>query len=267
MRLAIDHFIECRGISRQFGFGRIEVGSNHMIGTVRRYLLECREAIDDLRTSVDMAVRVGNLRTEMVARTILGETLVDAGDLQAAYDQLSSALALADTMGNRRYSAYIYYELGRALWNDPDRQLEAQQILMKALAIGRETGLNFVGPRTLAALAMATSSPFRFLEEGEAILRSGCLAHNALWFYRDAIEACLGAAAWHRADHYANELRRYTNEEPLPWADLFIARGRALAALGRGQRDAAIAGELRRIEEQASRVGIRLTRPASLHPT
>jgi tetratricopeptide (TPR) repeat protein len=49
-------------------------------------LLECHEAVDDLWTAVQMAVRVGNLRTEMVARTILGELLTDAGDFQGAYD-------------------------------------------------------------------------------------------------------------------------------------------------------------------------------------
>ena len=55
MRLSIEHFLRCRSLCTQLGFGRIEVGSMHMIGTVRRYLLECREAIDDLQTAVDMA--------------------------------------------------------------------------------------------------------------------------------------------------------------------------------------------------------------------
>jgi class 3 adenylate cyclase/tetratricopeptide (TPR) repeat protein len=257
MRLAIEHFVQCQSLCRRMGFGRVEVGSTHMIGTVRRYLFECREAVGDLRAAVDLAAKVGNLRTEMVARTILGELLVDAGDLTAAYDAFSGALMIADTISNRRYSAYILYELGRALWNDTGRRAEAQQVLADALALSRETGLSFVGPRILAALAMAGApSPFDLLAEGEAIIRSGCLAHNALWFYRDAIETSLGMAAWDLAERYTDELQLYTRPEPLPWADFFIDRGRALVALGRGQTNGAVEREIQRLRNEAVRVGI-----------
>jgi hypothetical protein len=212
-----------------------------------------------------MAKQVGNLRTEMVASTILGELLVDAGDLKAAYELFSGALAIADTIGNRRYRAYILYEFGRALWNDPERHTEAQEVLTQSLAICRETGLSFIGPRTLAALA-ATGSPtaFALLDEGEAVIGAGCLAHNALWFYRDAIETCLGAAAWERAERYADEFKLYTSAEPLPWADFFIERGRALAALGRGERDGGTTNDLRHLQEQATRLGLRVRMPAGV---
>jgi tetratricopeptide (TPR) repeat protein len=258
MRLAIEQFRQCQGLCRQFGFGRIEVGSIHMIGTVRRYLLECIEAVQDLQAAVDMAVRVGNLRTEMVARTILGELLVDAGDLRAACESLSAAGRIADTLGNRRYRAYIGYEFGRALWHDADRRSEARPTLIDALALSRETSVSFVGPRILAALAMTgVPSAFDLLDEGEAILRAGCLAHNALWFYRDAIEASLGASAWDKAERYCDELTSYTSAEPLPWAEFFIDRGHALAAWGRGERSAPVAAELNRLRDEAARVGFR----------
>ena len=48
MRLALDHFRRCRALCQEHGFGRVEVGSTHMIGAVRRYLLECREALEDV---------------------------------------------------------------------------------------------------------------------------------------------------------------------------------------------------------------------------
>jgi tetratricopeptide (TPR) repeat protein len=263
MRSAIKHFRQCQSLCRSLGFGRIEVGSTHMIGTVRRYLFECREAIADLRSAVELAVKVGNLRTEMIARTILGELLVDAGDPTAAYDAFSGALAIAETLGNRRYRAYILYEFGRALWHDANRRAEAQPVLADALALSRETDPSFVGPRILAALAMAGAPfPFDLLDEGEALIHVGCLAHNTLWFYRDAIETCLGAAAWDRAERYADELKLYTSREPLPWANFFIDRGRALAALGRGQRTAAVEREFRRLHGEAARVGLRVSLPA-----
>jgi class 3 adenylate cyclase/tetratricopeptide (TPR) repeat protein len=263
MRSAMEHFIECQNLCRRLGLGRIEAGSTHMIGSVRRYLFECREAIADLRSAVEMAVRVGNLRTEMTARTIFGELLLEAGDAKAAYNSFSAALAIAETLGNQRYRALILYEIGRAFWHEADRRAEAQPVLADALALSRETDPSFAGPRIVAALAMAGApSRFDLLDEGEALLHAGCLAHNTLWFYRDAIEASLDAAAWDRAERYADELELFTSPEPLQWADFFIDRGRALVAWGRGQRTAAIGSEFGRLHGEAVRVGLRMVLPA-----
>ena len=55
------------------------------------------------------------------------------------------------------------------------------------------------------------------------------------------------------------ELEHYTRSEPLPFADFYIARGRALAACGRGQSDMAeLAAELERIHDEGERLGIRV---------
>ena len=51
------------------------------------------------------------------------------------------------------------------------------------------------------------------------------------------------------------ELEHYTRSEALPFADFYIARGRALAACGRGQSDMA---ELERIHDEGERLGIRV---------
>ncbi|HEX9583112.1 MAG TPA: hypothetical protein VGB36_01245, partial [Gammaproteobacteria bacterium] len=54
----------------------------------------------------------------------------------------------------------------------------------------------------------------------------------------------------------------YTRDEPLPWTDFFIARGRALAAFGRGRRDEVTMQALRRLHDQAARTGLRVALPA-----
>ena len=116
----------------------------------------------------------------------------------------------------------------------------------------------------LSALAVATDDPAtreRALSEGEAILLSGCPSHNYLFFYRDAIEACLAVGAWDEAERYAAALQDYTRPEPLPWADFVIARGCALAKWGRGQREADTAAELRRLAAEAESVGLRVGLP------
>ncbi|MBV9568631.1 MAG: tetratricopeptide repeat protein, partial [Hyphomicrobiales bacterium] len=130
MRRAIDHFGRCRTLCRERGFGRIEVGSTHMLGALRRYMLEGDEALEKLRDCVAMAERVGNFRTQMVALNILGEILVDAVQPSEARQVLTKALELAETFDNTRYRAYVLYELGRAHYYAGD---DAQATLEQAL--------------------------------------------------------------------------------------------------------------------------------------
>jgi hypothetical protein len=94
------------------------------------------------------------------------------------------------------------------------------------------------------------------LAEGEESLRSGAVSHNHFWFYRDAIQVSLNIGDWESVERYAVAMEDYTRPEPLPWCDLFIARGRALAAFGQGQRDDRVLAEIGRLREAAERAGI-----------
>ncbi len=58
-------------------------------------------------------------------------------------------------------------------------------------------------------------------------------------------------------ERYAEALKAFTSIEPLPRTDFFIARGRALAAFGRGIRDDATMQELQRLRGEAERVGFK----------
>ncbi len=49
---------------------------------------------------------------------------------------------------------------------------------------------------------------------------------------------------------------------PAPWSDFWIARGRALVAFGRGKRDGETVNELKRLRDEADRVGLRSALPA-----
>jgi len=48
----------------------------------------------------------------------------------------------------------------------------------------------------------------------------------------------------------------------LPWSSFFVARGRALAACGRGRCDAALMTELIHLAEQGERFGLRIALPS-----
>ena len=100
------------------------------------------------------------------------------------------------------------------------------------------------------------------MEEAKGVLRAGCVGHNHFWFNRDAIETCLGIGDWDGADRHAAALEDYARPEPLPWSDFFVARGRALAAHGRGERGEAALGELERLRDEANGVGLKAAVPA-----
>lgn len=88
------------------------------------------------------------------------------------------------------------------------------------------------------------------------------MGESILFFYRFAIEACLDAEEWHDVERYAHALEDYTRVEPLSWSDFFIARGRALAAFGRGERDASTMRKLQRLHDEAERGGLKTALPA-----
>jgi hypothetical protein len=48
----------------------------------------------------------------------------------------------------------------------------------------------------------------------------------------------------------------------LPWSDFVVARGRALAAFGRGGRDAALMAELSRLRDEGTHLGFLIALPA-----
>jgi hypothetical protein len=76
------------------------------------------------------------------------------------------------------------------------------------------------------------------------------------------MDACLRSGDWDEVERYAAALEDYTRPEPLPSSDLFIARGRALAVFGRGNRDDATMQELKRLRDEAERVGLKTALPA-----
>ena len=99
------------------------------------------------------------------------------------------------------------------------------------------------------------------LKEAEDILHAGCVSHNHFWFCREAIDICVETGAWNEVEHFAAALEDYTRLEPLPFSDFYIARGRALAAFGRGARDGKTISELQRLRDNALEIGLKSQLP------
>jgi hypothetical protein len=73
--------------------------------------------------------------------------------------------------------------------------------------------------------------------------------------------AMLAAGDWPRFEHYASALADYTRDEPLPYADYHLAMFRALAAQAQGKRDDELKAELRRLRDEAARIGMKPVLP------
>jgi hypothetical protein len=129
------------------------------------------------------------------------------------------------------------------------------------MAIGRETGINFHGPRLFALNAVLQTDPEecrQSLAEGAALVAVGANAHNVLWFHRDAIDACLNVGDIDEARVHSQALLDFTVEEKLPWAEFFATRGQVLAECAEGKGEAAA---LANAVEQGRQLGLLIALP------
>ena len=265
MSSAHARFSGCVEVCREHGFGRIEVANAPMVGITRFFArAEVRAALADTLAAAQAARRVGHQRGEMVAHMIAAEMHANLGELAAAKVQIGEVAALAERLGSKRFES-LHLNCHAKVLRAEGRRAEALSLLERSLAIARETSLGFSGPSVLGALALTTDDAQvrqDAIAEGERLLQAGSVAHNHFRFYRDAIDACLRAEQWDEAERLTGALEDFTRPEPLAWTEFYIDRGRALAAWGRGPKDAAIRARLEQLVGEARRVGLLLALPA-----
>jgi class 3 adenylate cyclase/tetratricopeptide (TPR) repeat protein len=261
---AYDRFRQCVELCERHGFGRIEVANRPMMAFTQWFAGDTRGALAVAHTAIARAARVGHRRAEMIghhAAFFCRHALMDFG---AAFRHAEAALTLAQQLGARRFEteALVFLaELHRLAGRRPEALAKAEE----AVKISGETSPAFLGPFALGALALASDDPIgrqAALEKGEELLRAGAVSHNHLLFPRDAIEVYLEAGNWDGVEHSAASLEQYTRSEPLPFADFYVARGRALAAFRRGQCDMVeLAAVLERVRDEGERLGIPVALP------
>ncbi|NIP48170.1 MAG: AAA family ATPase [Gammaproteobacteria bacterium] len=253
MITAERHFDSCVKICQAHGFEQVEVAYLAMRGIARFYELRYEECIADAMSSAAHARRIHNLRAEAVATQVICYWGTDMDRFDEALEASLRSMELCRRLGSVNLGASAQAHHGKLL-TEMGRREEGLLALREAYESARKSGLIFVGPTILGYLAASTDDPderARALREGEQMLETNSLSHNYLRFYRFAIETSLESRDWDNAERYAAALEEFTREEPLPWADLIIERGRALAAHGRGDRSTATHGTLARLLEQA----------------
>jgi tetratricopeptide (TPR) repeat protein len=235
-----------------------------MAAITRIYTCDVAGALAEALEALAAADRVGHQRAAAIACHALCFCTISRRDLARAEEYAERALDLARHLGARRFESEALGFLGDTRWQAGDRA-EGVALLREAVTISRESGIAFIGPILLGTLARISDDPAErraALAEAEALLAAGSISHNYLWFYHDAIETARLAGEWREVERYAAALESYTRAEPLPWAEFHAARGRALAAFGRGARDAATLAELQRLRALAERHGLELMLPA-----
>jgi len=264
MRTAFDQFRRCVELSREHGFADVEAANLHMVGWCRIYLNELREAVADGMAAAEAAAKIRHRRAEMLGRLLAGFVGMDLGEFVLAKLQLDLALDLARKLGAGNFEAEALAHQAHALCLE-GLHAEARGYAEEALTITRRSGMTFIGPYVLAVFARTTDDPSvrqGALKEAEDILHAGCVSHNHFWFCREAIDICVETGAWNEIERLATALEDYTRDQPLPLSDFYIARGRALAAYGRGERDDKIIAELQRLRDQALEIGLKSHLPA-----
>ena len=261
---AHDRLSACVELCRRHGFGRIEVANLAQIAHTMLYFRPQDEVVAAAEAATEAAARVGHLRAELNARVAAVFALFNLAEVGRAWSRSSGRKPSSAASAPGASRPVCLRCLGRvALQRRPARRGRVSCCARRS-SVCRRTGITFEGPRALSALALAVADPAErraLLAEGEAIIRGGCVGHNPLFFYPDAIEVCLELGEPGEAERHAAALEDYTRPEPLPWADFYIARGRALADLGRGLRDTGLLATLRRLRDEAGRLGLRVAEP------
>jgi tetratricopeptide (TPR) repeat protein len=254
----------CVELASLHGLGRIKVANRSQMAHAALYFRPVREALGEGLAAASAAAEVGHLRAEINARVANVFALITMVDLNRLRAEVGLVLDLVQRLGARRFLQSSLPYLGKAALLEGNRP-EAVRILRETLEVAHQTGITFSGPAILGPLALALndlSEQRQMLAQGEALMRKGCVAHNQLRFYPDAIDVALELGDWDEAERYAAALEDFAHGEPLPWSDFFVARGRALAAFGRGCVDESTKAELERLAAEARRLGYRIALPA-----
>ncbi|MBT5861095.1 MAG: AAA family ATPase, partial [Alphaproteobacteria bacterium] len=258
MKTSLEHFVRARDLCQAHGLGRIEVGTLYMIAWTGLYVSGAEKALVSGLHAIDVSVRLGHRRGEILSRLGTSSILYERDDLQGAADQAEKALVIIDALGANRFRGPALAHLARIAASRGDLKT-AHAIMDEAWEVAQANNANFVGPWVLGVLAKLSDDQDKIawaLKEAEAILEAGCVGHNYYWFYTDAMDVALRAGNFTECERYADALEAYTEPEPLPQSDFCIARGRVLAALGRNPSDKDALAQAVEIRATAEAIGM-----------
>ncbi|PVV08856.1 MAG: hypothetical protein B6D77_10955 [gamma proteobacterium symbiont of Ctena orbiculata] len=252
------HFQRCLALAK--GEQRLpqEVGNLSMYGLTQLYASSIPDALQTLHEAGRLAAEYGNLRAEMAAYMNLGLVLLFTDDIDAAerYGQLG--LTLAQQLRASRFYGDNLATIGEAkvLLGNLEEGID---YLQRAYQAALDSVPTHTAPFILGVLARVTRDEKQrqdAIHDGQRYLDQGSLSHNYLHFYQNMIEVHLHKREPDRMLFYADALAEYTREEPLPWSDFYIARGRLLAQNLRSEGDREVSLQAKQLLDAAAKAGI-----------
>ncbi len=232
MVTACNYFMQCLELCSCFDLAQVEAANRFMLGTTRIYLNETEQALQDALDSADLAETVGHKRAEIVSRLTAGWILLDMQELEQAREQSEHGLALACEIGARRFEPFLQESLARYHYYRGDSD-SAQATIAKAYSeIQQQEIEGFIGPWIISTYALITADANQakeLLHIGTDWLQQNCIGHNYYRFYVNAIESALLNKDWSALDQYINAFQAYTKDEPSPWSDYYLSRGKLIS--------------------------------------
>ena len=259
-RSAARYFTQCIELAREHGYSRVLAANLPMLAEVLAWENKLDSAASVVNEAVDLAASTCNLRAEMIALSVKGFIQGETGDLADAEITLQRSVEVTRLLGSKIMEGMCLAILGSVLVYRGDL-VTARAHAQLAIDILQQTdsGMAFYGAVSFAVLARATEDPDlcrEILARGEAQLTGFSIAHSFFGFYENAMEVCLRIADWDGVERYAKALEGFANAEPIPRCTYDIARARALAIHGHGNRNPETIAELQGLRDEAVRIGL-----------
>ncbi|WP_050577770.1 adenylate/guanylate cyclase domain-containing protein [Sinorhizobium meliloti] len=225
---AYNLFDRCVSLAQKYGFVRIAAANRPMAATAQYYAGNAAAALDIALLAIPEAAKIGQKRAECIAQNTAALCYRELQQYRQAFDHIDAGMDLVKSLGSRRFEAMGLYVRASVLRLTGDTEAALRHV-NEALAIARETGMAFVGPRILGELALiADDREVRAsaLAEAEGLFAEGAAVLSQLEFRKAAIEVCLREGEWDAVERHVKLLEDYTRAEPLAWAERVISRAR-----------------------------------------
>lgn len=263
MRSALDRFMRCLKLCEEHGLAALHLAYLPMAAACRNFCGEFAATLALTDQAADAACRAGDLRSELISLSVAGGARLHGGAHATALSLGERVVALARQLGTPRFEAEGLLVVGLARRGLGETSV-ALATLERAAGQALQVAPTYSGAWALAALAMACGDEARgrtLLGDGERLLAGGSVSHNHLEFHRFAIEFLLDAGDADGVRRHAAALADYTRDEPLPWADVIVARAEVLAAVSDGRRRRTSARRLREVLDAVEHMGFEALAP------
>lgn len=258
MHTAAGFYTQAVERAREKGLVRDLAANLHNLSVARSYAGKVTQGKADAQEAIEVSQKYYAFVPECVAQTCLGVACTFQGDIDAALTAFAQSAEIAKRIGAKRLEAQALEHLARTQVY-AGHTSEARKTAQRAVDIALEHGRNFVGPKALSALAMASNDPDQqddLLAQGAAIIAEGCVGHSHLHFYSDAVAVTLVRQEWDRAVQFGDALGNFTAQEPLPMVDLSIFQTRILAEAGRKGTDPRLHPDYDMLRSQFEQMGV-----------